>query len=271
VTAEPPWTLLTGAAETWLPEIPDETIPLVITSPPYGNLRAYGNGPQWSLAAFERIAVELARVLTPGGVICWVVGDQTVDGGESLDSFRQALAFQELGLRCHDTMIYQKLNFSAPSSNRYHQMFEFVFIFSKGAPRTFNPIKDKPNIYAGKGTFGKNTKRAVDGAMKESKRNVITENGQRGNVWLGKTAGQEYPCQPLAHPARMPEWLAYDLLCSWSNPEDIVLDPMAGEATTGVATVRRGQPSILIELNPDYAALAEARLQREWAKCQARE
>lgn len=171
-----------------------------------------------------------------------------IDGSESLTSFKQAIFFvEQCGFRLHDTMIYEKGNFSNPSSTRYHQVFEYVFVLSKGAPRCFNPIKDKVNTYAGTGTYGKNTLREADGTMGERKRNIITEFGQRGNVWRGKTRGQEEMCTSLPHPAMMPFWLARDLIISWSNEGDTVLDPFGGSGTTAQACLGIGRNAVLIE------------------------
>lgn len=235
-----------------------DSIHLVVTSPPYDDMRKY-SGEGWD---FEATAMELTRVLAPGGVICWNVGDQTVDGSETLSSHHHAQYFKDwCGLRVHDTMIYNKLNFSAPERVRYHQMWEHIFVFSKGAPRCFNPLKDKPNVYAGRGTFGKNTKRHTDGTMVESVRNTIAEYGMRGNVWTGKTAGQERPCQALHHPARMPEWLARDLVLSWSNAGDVVLDPFAGEFTTALACNSTGRSSIGVDNVLGYVEAGHRRLE----------
>jgi DNA modification methylase len=180
------------------------SIHLVVTSPCYDQLRAYGGHP-WD---FEATARELFRVLCDGGVVCWNVGDSVVDGSETLTAFKQAIFFKEVcGFRVHDTMIYEKSNFGQPSHNRYHQLFEYVFVFSKGRPKTFNPIKDKPNAWAGTGTFGRNTLRETNGSMGERVRNLIEPFGMRGNVWRGNTRGQEDICQANEHPAMMPKWL----------------------------------------------------------------
>jgi site-specific DNA-methyltransferase (adenine-specific) len=245
--------VLTGDCREVLKTLPDQSIQLGVTSPPYDGLRTYGG---YSFD-FPAVAEQLFRVLCPGGVVCWNVGDQVINGGESLTSMRQAIHFVDVcGFRMHDTMIYEKLNFANPERVRYHQMFEYVFILSKGAPRTFNAIKDKPNVYAGGGTLGKNTARASTGEMVERTRNINSEFGMRGNVWRGKTRGQESMCEPLDHPAMMPKWLARDLILSWSNEGDTVLDPFAGSGTTGQIAEGLRRESVLIEINADYAESA---------------
>ena len=116
--------------------IDDESVDLTITSPPYDNLRSY-NG---YLFDFEKVSNELFRVTKNGGIVIWVVGDSTINGSESLTSFKQALHFVDIGFNLHDTMIYQKINYIPLTHNRYEQSFEYMFCFSKGTPKTFNPI-----------------------------------------------------------------------------------------------------------------------------------
>lgn len=248
------FTILCGDAPEQLTQLADGSIDLAVTSPPYDKLResAYN-----SAFDFEALAVQLYRVLRDGGVLCWNVGDSVVNGSETLTSCKQKICFRNCGFLIHDTMIYHKDNFSNPSHNRYHQVFEYVFILSKGRPRVFNPIKDKPNLWAGSGTFGKNTIREADGSIGLRTRNIITEMGMRGNVWKGKTRGQEEMCLALPHPAMMPKWLARDLILSWSNPNDLCLDPFCGSGTTLRMALETGRRAIGIDLSQEYCRLAE--------------
>jgi DNA modification methylase len=117
-------------------KIPDGSVDLVLTSPPYDNLRTY-NGYNFD---FEGIAKELHRVTKDGGVIVWVVGDATIKGSETGTSFKQALYFKEIGFNLHDTMIYHKNNYPPLTHNRYEQCFEYMFVFSKRYLKSFNPI-----------------------------------------------------------------------------------------------------------------------------------
>jgi site-specific DNA-methyltransferase (adenine-specific) len=189
------------------------------------------------------------------------VNDETVDGSESLTSCKQKIFFREAcGFNVHDTQIYQKLNFSHPETTRYHQVFEYVFILSKGTPRCFNPIKDRRNVTAGCiGNLGVNTFTERDGSKSERRKQITAEYGMRHNVWLGKTRGQEEMCQQLPHPAMMPKWLASDLILSWSNSGDSVLDPFGGSGTTAAVALELGRKAVTIELNPEYASLIESR------------
>ena len=242
-------------------EMESESIDLVVTSPPYDDLRTYG-GHSWD---FVSVADQLKRLLKPGGVIVWVVNDATVGGSETGTSFRQALHFMEIGLRLHDTMIYQKSGFSFPESSRYHQVFEYMFVFSSGQPKTFNLICDRKNKTAGYAIGGdykrdKNGKSVVrDGSEERGDRREL---GQRFNVWnisagCGSSAKDRIAYD---HPAIFPEPLARDHILSWSNEGDFVLDPFIGSGTTAKMAKHNGRKYIGIEINPDYCEIAANRL-----------
>ena len=238
--------------------MPDSFVDMVLTSPPYDNLRDYKG---YSFP-FEDIAKELYRVTKQGGIVVWVVGDATINGSESGTSFRQALYFKEIGFNLHDTMIYKKHNFSNPSSTRYHQIFEYMFVFSKGKLKTFNPIKDKKNIYAGSGPWGKNTFRKVDGGMGERPVNKISEYGMRTNVWefmTGNTNGDDK--EALTHPAIFPERLAADHISTWSNEGDLIYDPFMGSGTTAKMAHLQKRNWIGSEISSEYCELAQKRIQ----------
>lgn len=234
--------------------LPEGSVDLFVTSPPYDALRTYGG----HVFRFKETAKAMFRALKPGGVACWNVGDSVVDGSETLTSFRQAIYFKDVcGFRVHDTMIYEKSNFGHPERARYHQLFEYIFILAKGEPATFNPIKDKKNAWAGTGPFGVSTMRNADGEQIKKRRNIIAEYGMRGNVWRCNTAGQENCCEAIEHPAVMPAKLCRDLILSWSNPGELVGDPMAGSGTTGREAFATGRRAWLNEVNPEYIPIIE--------------
>ena len=247
--------ILCGDCGEVMQTFPDECIDLIVTSPPYDNLRDYIVGYSFDV---RKVAIELFRITKIGGVVVWVVGDAVIDGSETGTSFSHALYFKKIGFNLHDTMIYQKPNFSNPSNNRYHQTFEYMFVFSKGPPKTFNPIKDRVNKYSQ--CFGKNTARLKSGEMVDRDKNTIGPMGMRHNVWLMNTVGQENVCKAMPHPAMFPERLANDHILSWSNPGDLVLDPMCGSGTTCKMAKLNGRNYIGIDVSEEYCKLAESRI-----------
>jgi DNA modification methylase len=235
-------------------KLPENSIDLVVTSPPYDDLRDY-KGYQF---AFESIATELFRVVKKGGVVVWVVADRTKNGNRSLTSFRQALFFQSIGFNVHDVMIYEKLNTPFMRSNAYTNCYEFMFIFTKGSPTTFNPLKTKTvrqgkeKLVANKKTDGINHK--VWGELKPEK--------TRTNIWqyavgLGGSTNDKIAFQ---HTAIFPEKLAYDHIYSWSNEGDIVLDPMCGSGTTCKMAKVLQRNFIGFDISMDYVELANKRV-----------
>ena len=183
-----------------------------------------------------------------------------INGSETGTSFKQALYFKSVGFNLHDTMIFHKNNFAYPPVNRYFQVFEYMFVFSKGKLKTFNPIKDRKNKHAGKGVFG--TVRQTDGSMKpmSNQGKVLAEFGQRFNIW---EIGPQRQRGADRHPAPFPEALAQDHILSWSNPGDVVLDPFLGSGTTGKMAILNGREFIGIDISPEYCELARKRIEGE--------
>ena len=238
-------------------DIPDGSVDLTVTSPPYDNLRTYnGNNDLWSEDTWKNVIKELYRVTQRGGVVVWVVGDATINGSETGTSFKQALWAKECGFNLHDTMIYAKPNFSAVGALkiRYAPVFEYMFVFTKGKIKTFNPIKDRKCKSAGSIKSG--TIRNADGSMKAMSNigRVQPEYGQRYNIW------EISPQSIKGHPAPFPQKLANDHIVSWSNQGDMVLDPFMGSGTTGVACVNLNRNFIGIELDKDYFEIAKKRI-----------
>jgi site-specific DNA-methyltransferase (adenine-specific) len=235
----------------------DNYIDLVVTSPPYDNLRTY-NGYSFD---FETIAKELYRVIKPGGVVVWVVGDQTMNGSESGTSFKQALYFKEIGFNLHDTMIYRKLNYAPLTHNRYEQEFEYMFVLSKGKPLVFNPIIDRVNKFPGTENWGDNKVRQKDGSFKIRPKKKIKDVGMRYNVWQYVTskgfASKDYV---NFHPATFPEKLAEDQIISWSNENDLVYDPFMGSGTTAIACLKNNRNYIGSEISEEYIKIANSRI-----------
>ena len=246
---------------------PDECIDLTVTSPPYDNLRDY-RGYTFD---FESIARELYRITKPGGVVVWVVGDTTVNGSETGTSFRQALYFKDVcGFNLHDTMIYQKDACPFPERNRYYQSFEYMFVLSKGKPKTVNLIADKLNRKYGQ-KVAPSTHRQSDGkivkmsANKTDPTRTIKKYGVRGNVWQYSPGNNKSTKDKYAykHPAIFPEQLAADHIISWSNPGDIVLDPMCGSGTTCKMALKLGRRFIGIDIAEEYCEIARKRVEAE--------
>ena len=251
--------LMHGDCLDCMGEIPDGSVDLTVTSPPYDSLRNYnGNNEQWGEHVWRDVISSLHRVTADGGVVVWVVGDATIKGSETGSSFKQALWAKECGFNLHDTMIWSKPTFSAVGAlkTRYASVFEYMFVFSKGRPKSFNPIKDRKNKSFGQ-IIKSPTIRMPDGSIRKNKYNKIKEFSQRFNIWECATVSQK---GSNVHPAPFPEHLARDHIISWSNEGDTVLDPFMGSGTTGVAAKSLGRSFIGIELDDTYFKITEDRI-----------
>jgi DNA modification methylase len=242
------------------------TIDLVVTSPPYDDMRDY-KGFSFDMSALTR---GLYRVIKPGGVVIWVVADKTEQGGESLTSFLHALAFKNAGFKIR-TMIYKKAGVNYPSKYFYDKQFEYMFLCFKGDTKTrvFNPIRDRQNKWAGHSNWGDITSRQKDGSLKlqktkEANTYVIPEFGKRTDIWeyatgKGNTSRDK---EAFEHPAPFPEKLAADHIISWTNTGDIVYDPMCGGGTSLKMAKLLGRNYIGSDISSEYCELAKKRLMK---------
>lgn len=228
-----------------------ECIDLTVTSPPYDNLRTYKGSLKWNENIWKSVIKELYRITKKGGVVIWVVGDATIKGSETGTSFKQALYFKEVGFNLHDTMIYKKANPIPLTHNRYEQQFEYMFVFSKGRPKTFNPIMipcktaDKKYNIKRPQVYDKSAKRHYRDEI------IKTKNEKQAfNIWeyaIGTDKKNNF-----LHPAPFPEKLANDHIISWSNEGDIIFDPFMGSGTTGKMAIKNNRKFIGIEKVKEY-------------------
>jgi len=244
------------------------TVDMIITSPPYDNLRTYEDKSNFSFEVFKECVKQFYRILKVGGVIVWVVGDQVIrynnGTGESGSSFKQALYFIEAGFCLFDTMIYRKNGMQFPDPLRYYQEFEYMFVISKGKPKTINRLKDRVNKRAGAKVHG--AARQKDGSFKlrscDGLNRRIEEFGIRFNIWkIKKTEFKAKDRWLTKHPAMFPSVLVRDHLLSWSSEGDLIYDPFMGSGTTGSECRKLNRNFIGSEINENYFEIANKRIQ----------
>ena len=242
-----------------LKRIEDNSLDVVITSPPYDDLRNY-NKRGYSFP-FEQIAQGLTRVIKKGGVIVWVIGDATQKGSETGTSFRQALFFKDCGLNLYDTMIYQKTGTPFPQRTRYNQIFEYMFVLSKGKPKTFNPIM-KRNVTAGAIRHSRKFRNEHGEMIPAFNGKSVHEFGIENNVWVIRNGMYKSTKDIIAfqHPAIFPEELAIRHIISWSNEGDIIYDPFMGSGTVAKCSILLNRKWIGSEIDETYHNLTLERI-----------
>lgn len=247
-------TITCSDALQYLKAIPDEVIDMILTSPPYDNLRTY-NGYSWN---FEGIALDSYRVLKTGGVLVWVVGDSFTDGSETLTSFEQALYFKKsVGFNMHQRIVWQKEGMPHKRPNAYLPDFEDIFVLSKGTPKTFNPITRKnknAGIKKSKGSSSASGWQATDGKRTVNEVSILT------NVWLMGVGYGKTTTDDVDHPAMFPEKLAERHIMTWTNAGDTVLDYFAGSGTTLKMARNLNRRYLGCDISEEYVALARKRL-----------
>ena len=252
---------LENCTET-LSRMPDNFVDMTITSPPYDDLRDY-NGYHFPV---EEIAKGLFAKTKPGGVVIWVVGDRTVNGDETLSSFKHAFAFKDAGFRVHDTMIYAKNNpIPSDCGLRYRQCFEYMFCFSKERPKTFNPIVQTINQEKAFKSFritkvGINDRAHDHVAPKQRKVDNIFYYGDSEIFYYNVGTSSSKDKVAFDHPAIFPEQLAHDQICTWTNSGDLVYDCFMGSGTTAKIAHQLGRRWIGSEMSEEYVEIAAQRL-----------
>lgn len=250
-----------------LTDMQDNLVDCVITSPPYDDLRNYEKTLQWNFDIFQKLAQELYRVLKDGGIVVWVVADAVINGSETGTSFKQALYFKEIGFNLHDTMIYAKHN---PTPNtgggiRYQQSFEYMFVFSKGEPKTVNLLLEKRHNETNDKRVRrmKSFNRDKSGQIEQRKMYYIQEEVPRRNIWTYKVGLYNTTSDKIAfeHPAIFPELLVKDHILSWTNKGDLVLDPFMGSGTVGKICKLLDRKFIGIEIVKKYFDIAKTRIE----------
>lgn len=253
-----------------LNEIEDNSIDLVVTSPPYDNLRKYdGAGDTWNHEKFKCVASNLYRVMKDGGVVVWNVNDKVENGSKTGTCFKQVLYFMEIGFNLNDTMIWTKTNpMPVVKQPRYTPKFEYMFILSKGKPKTFNPIMRQCKCggqeynSTAKNMGGENGRHELHyNVNKEMVDYNVWEIAVAQNRTLYNVNGKE-----IKHPAVFPYELPFKHIKTWTNEGDIVLDPFAGSGTTLLAAQDLNRKYIGIELNSDYCEIIKQRINNNGKK-----
>ncbi len=254
--------LLTGDCLPLLARLPKESVDLTVTSPPYDDLRRYDTPTPLDIPA---LGEALFRVTKDGGVCIVVMGDASRRFAKSLSSFRLALSWcDHAGWHLFETCLYHRHGVPGPWwRSRLRVDHEFILIFFKGKrPKTFH--KERlliPTKHAGeKVTRRPYPRRGIAWSLPPP---TIAPLQCRGTVWPYSASSSERNGVKLRHPATMPDKLAADLILGFSEPGDLVLDPLMGSGTSVVMAAKLGRRFLGMDASARYVEIARQRLVRE--------
>jgi len=239
-------------------KIDSESIDLVVTSPPYDEIRTY-NGFDFDL---HKTGEEIFRILKDGGICVVVIQDQTKDFGKTLTSFRLAIDWVDsFGFKLFETVIYRKNGTEgAWWKYRFRVDHEYIHIFLKGKrPAYFNkePLKI-PSKHGGKVMSGSGN-RKTNGETTQTVRREINATKCRGTVWEYMMAGDKNPLK-RKHPAVFPDQIPLDIIQCFCPENGIVLDPFLGSGSTAVGALKLGRNFIGFDISEEYCTLARERI-----------
>lgn len=251
--------ILHGDAVEMMKKLPDNSIDLIVTSPPYDSIRDY-NG-EYSLD-LHTTGIEIERILKDGGIAAMVIQDQTKNFAKTVTSFRTIVDWVDsVGLRLFETVIYRKYGTEgAWWKHRFRVDHEYMPIFLKGdRPQYFNkePLKI-PSKHAGRVLTGSGNRR-TDGSTTKTVTRPINALKCRGTVWDYLMAGDKDPLK-RKHPAVFPDAIPMDFIQCFCPPGGVVLDPFGGCGSTAVAAKKLGRKYIIIDIEKKYCDLAQQRL-----------
>ncbi len=243
-----------GDVRDLLPDIPDESVQLIVTSPPYNIGKEYEKDRSLrEYRAFHRSVIgELLRTLDPRGSICWQVGNY-VDDGEilPLDYLFHGI-FSEFGLHLRNRIIW-RFRHGLHCANRFSGRYETILWYSKTDDYVFNldPVR-VPQRYPDKKHY-KGPRR-----------------GQRSGNPLGKNPSDVWDipnvksnhCEKTAHPCQFPVGLVERLILALTDAGDSVFDPYAGVGSACVAALKRKRKFIGAEIVERYAEIAVERVRK---------
>ncbi len=260
--------LLAGDCRELLPHFPDESVALVVTSPPYADSRksVYGGvHPDNYVEWFAPIGHELLRVIKSDGSFVLNIKEKVVDGERHTYVLELILALKKQGWKWTDEYIWHKRN-CAPGKwpNRFRDSWERCLHFSKS--KSF--VMNQEAVMVPTGDWAKSRlKNLSQTDQTRDASRVGSGFGKNVSNWVGRDMA--YPtnvlhlatqCSNKSHAAAFPRELPAWFIKLFSNVGDLVLDPFAGSGTTLLAARELGRDYCGIELKPEYVALAQANL-----------
>lgn len=250
-------TLYLGHCEQLLSKIPDTTVQLVVTSPPYNIGKRYEWGKKLRIEEYisdQRSVISMcAARLKPGGSICWQVGNHTVGGALYPIDIMLYPIFRDVGLVLRNRIIWH-FEHGLHCARRLSGRYETILWFTRpGRQYDFNLSRIRvPQKYPGKKHFK---------GPKVGKYSANPLGKNPGDVWVFPNVKHNH-VEKTIHPCQFPVELVERLILALSNPGDLVVDPYMGVGSTAVAAILHERRVAGAELVPDYIQIARERVRK---------
>jgi len=254
-----------GLAEDFISTIPEDSVQLIVTSPPYNIGKEYEDrvSIEKYIEQFKRIIGLLDSKLLQSGSICWQVGNY-VKSGEvfPLDIYYYSI-FKELGYKLRNRIIWH-YGHGLHSSNRFSGRYETILWFTKSDKYVFNldPVR-VPATYPGKRHHkGKNKGKPSGNPNGKNPSDVwqkISEEWADGFWEIPNVKAQHV--EKTGHPCQFPIALVERCVLALSDPGDTVFDPFSGVGSTVIAAVKNGRIGMGSEKEKDYIDIAHQRIE----------
>jgi DNA modification methylase len=257
--------ILQGDAVQTLKTVPDESVKLIITSPPYNIGKVYERATNLDkyLANLSPILDELVRVLAGDGSLCWQVGNY-VEKSEifPLDIFYYPF-FRERGLKLRNRIIWH-FEHGLHASKRFSGRYETLLWFTKTDEYTFNLDNVRvPSKYPGKTHFkpGKNYGKPSGNPLGKNPGDLwkLIEQEWESGLWSIPNVKANHP-EKTIHPCQFPIELVERCVLALTNEQDFILDPFSGVGSAILAALKHNRKAIGCEKEPEYNQIARDRI-----------
>ncbi len=248
----------------------DETVKLIVTSPPYNIGKTYETKTSIDeyLNNITPVLSELVRILQSNGSLCWQTGNY-VNNGEiyPLDIFFYPI-FKQLGLKLRNRIIWH-FGHGLHCSKRFSGRYETILWFTKTDDYTFNLDDVRiPSKYPGKRYFKGEKKGKLSGNPKGKNPEDVWQltldrlyDDWDAQIWDIPNVKANHP-EKLDHPCQFPVELVERCVLALTNPMDIVYDPFAGVGSSLIAALKNGRCAYGTELFPKYVAIGLERIKK---------
>ena len=266
------YTYLKQDALEFMKSLPDRSVKLVITSPPYNVGKEYETRTslQKYLENLKPYVSEIFRILSDDGSVCWEVGnyvDKKTKEIYPLDIYFYDL-FKSAGMQLRNRIIWH-FNHGLQCDKRFSGRYESILWFTKTDKYTFNLDSVRvPSKYPGKkyykgakkgqlsgNPFGKNPDDLWEATIER-----LYDDWEK-EVWEIPNVKSNHP-EKTAHPCQFPIELVERCVLALTNEDDIVLDPFAGVGSTIIAALKNGRRAMGTELMEEYIKIGEERISK---------